>query len=88
MTSRQRPGQALRLAVYTRAKFRCEGCGWAPPIPAGWTPRYCLYDLMPNGKTYTLDIDHIVPHSRGGRLTLDNSQALCSGCNSRKGARS
>lgn len=34
------------------------------------------------------DGDHIVPWSSGGPTTLDNLQALCRGCNSRKGNRS
>jgi 5-methylcytosine-specific restriction endonuclease McrA len=82
---RQRPTPALRLAVYTRAGFKCQGCGWAPPVPVPYNPRYCLADVMPNGRTYTLDVDHVIPYSAGGRLTLDNTQALCTGCNNRKG---
>lgn len=33
-----------------------------------------------------MQADHIIPHSRGGRTTLDNAQALCRECNARKGA--
>lgn len=34
-----------------------------------------------------LQVDHIVPHSRGGPTTLDNLQTLCQKCNSSKGAK-
>jgi hypothetical protein len=32
-------------------------------------------------------VDHIRPHSRGGRTQLDNAALMCHGCNSRKGNR-
>ena len=31
--------------------------------------------------------DHITPHSRGGKTTIENGQVLCSGCNLSKGAK-
>jgi 5-methylcytosine-specific restriction endonuclease McrA len=84
---RQRPTPRFRLAVYARAGFRCQGCGWRPDdAPPGYDGRYCLSGTGPRGKTYTLDVDHVVSHHNGGRLTIDNTQALCTGCNSRKGA--
>ena len=36
-------------------------------------------------KELPLDIDHIVPRSRGGKNELGNLQALCSKCNRTKG---
>lgn len=40
------------------------------------------------GSRKNLTIDHIYPESKGGKLTMENSQTLCKPCNSRKGARS
>jgi hypothetical protein len=34
-----------------------------------------------------LCVDHVVPESAGGLATLENLQALCRSCNSKKGAR-
>jgi len=44
------------------------------------TCRYC-------GATNRLEIDHIIPLSRGGSNELDNLQILCRYCNSRKWAK-
>ena len=39
-------------------------------------------------KDRALDVDHIVPHSKGGPSTFENLQILCSKCNRAKGNRS
>ena len=45
----------------------------------GWACVYC-------GSTDELEIDHIVPFSRGGACSADNAQVLCGPCNRAKGA--
>ena len=39
-------------------------------------------------KERMLDVDHILPHSKGGPSTFENLQVLCSKCNRAKGNRS
>lgn len=38
------------------------------------------------GSADELEIDHVIPFSRGGACTVDNAQVLCGPCNRRKGA--
>jgi hypothetical protein len=46
----------------------------------GYRCRWC-------GSPYDLELDHIVPFSKGGACDLSNLQTLCSDCNKRKGAK-
>ncbi len=46
----------------------------------GYRCRWC-------GSPYDLELDHIVPFSKGGACDLSNLQTLCSTCNKRKGAK-
>ena len=39
------------------------------------------------GSTESIQVDHIVPLSRGGRHSIGNLQPLCSRCNQSKGAK-
>lgn len=45
----------------------------------GWACVWC-------GSTDELQIDHVVPFSRGGACSVDNVAVLCGPCNRRKGA--
>ena len=53
---------------------------WAVWERDNFTCKHC-------GSRKNLTIDHIVPESKGGKMTMENAQTLCKSCNSRKGAR-
>ena len=53
---------------------------WAVWERDNFTCKHC-------GSRKNLTIDHIVPESKGGKMTMENAQTLCRSCNSRKGAR-
>ncbi|MFA4858654.1 MAG: HNH endonuclease [Candidatus Margulisiibacteriota bacterium] len=55
----------IRLEVLDRDSFRRKFCGRSPATDLGTR----------------LHIDHIVPHSKGGKNTLGNLQTLCQECN-------
>lgn len=53
---------------------------WAVWERDNFTCKHC-------GARQNLSVDHIIPESKGGELTMENTQTLCKSCNSRKGAR-
>lgn len=63
------------MAVFRRAKWRCQICGCS-------TPRETL-SIQPRPLNRPT-IDHIVPLARGGAHTRANVQCACLRCNSRK----
>ena len=58
--------------VFNRDGHRCCGCG-------------CVVVQSKTWRTDMATIDHIVPISKGGGNTYNNTQTLCSMCNARKG---
>jgi 5-methylcytosine-specific restriction endonuclease McrA len=46
-----------------------------------------LLDYKVGRQPHSAEADHIVPHSLGGRDTLDNGTVLCRRCNQSKGNR-
>lgn len=58
----------LRFTVMKRDNFKCCMCGRSPATTLG----------------LELQIDHIIPWSKGGETTIDNLQTLCTDCNSGK----
>src|SRR5688572_15317832 len=62
------PGMALRFGIMKRDKFKCVLCGRSPA-------KYPALEL---------EIDHIIPWSKGGETVKENLQTLCSECNNGK----
>ncbi len=59
----------LRWRILERDRFRCSACG--------------VDATSSNG--VRIDVDHIVPVSKGGKTTPANLRTLCSDCNNGKG---
>lgn len=57
-----------RFLTLQRDNFRCRACGRSP-------------STTPNTR---LEVDHILPYSKGGETVLENLQALCTQCNAGK----
>lgn len=55
----------LRFLVMQRDGFRCCVCGSSPA----------------KGHVVRLQVDHVLPWSKGGKTTFDNLQTLCEACN-------
>ena len=55
----------LRYQVLKRDHFACRACGASPA----------------KDPSVELQIDHIIPWSKGGQTELENLQTLCSKCN-------
>ncbi len=62
------PGMTLRFAIMKRDKFKCVLCGRSPA----------------KDPAVELEIDHIIPWSKGGETVLENLQTLCTECNNGK----
>lgn len=79
--SRSGPLASDRVRDYSRSFPK----SWVPEILARSSHRcaLCAADL----RSEPYHIDHIIPFSRGGKSVFENLQALCAGCNLRKGNR-
>jgi hypothetical protein len=64
------PSLALRFLVLRRDNFCCVACGRSPATVAG----------------LVLEIDHLIPWSKGGETLAANLRTLCFDCNRGKGA--
>jgi hypothetical protein len=61
--------ERLRFRILLRDGFRCQTCGGSPVKEAG----------------IDLDVDHIIPWSKGGETIPENLQTKCKRCNLGKG---
>jgi HNH endonuclease len=59
----------LKLKVLKRDKYKCKICNNSPAL----------------NSHIKLEIDHIIPFSKGGSDKIDNLQVLCNICNHKKG---
>lgn len=59
------PSLTVRFMVFKRDKFSCSACGRQPLTTPG----------------LELEVDHIIPWSKGGETVLNNLQTLCFDCN-------
>lgn len=68
-----------RFEIYTKYNFRCNYCDMYFSPPVDWDKKKAIH----NGLMF-LEIDHIIPLSKGGADTIENKQALCQQCNNIK----
>jgi 5-methylcytosine-specific restriction endonuclease McrA len=74
---KRRPiSEGLRYDVFARANFRCEACGASPKDKD-----------KDKDEEVRLEVDHIIPVSKGGSSAFNNLQALCRACNLGKAAK-
>lgn len=69
-------GKVNPFAVFARDGWKCKACGVD-------TPR----DKRGMTSNDAPELDHIVPLSKGGAHSYENTQCLCRGCNRSKGAK-
>ncbi|RZU52409.1 5-methylcytosine-specific restriction endonuclease McrA [Krasilnikovia cinnamomea] len=75
--------RVVRLIAYVVTRWRYgRGPGWSRPGVLARDKRRCGYC---GGAAST--IDHVLPRSRGGANTWQNTVAACGPCNQRKGDR-
>lgn len=68
-----------RHFIYSKYKFICFYCKRKFKKPNDWDCKSAIHD----GEMF-LELDHIIPLSKGGKDTIENKQALCQSCNNKK----
>lgn len=64
-----------RKNIFERDDYTCQYCGVKPP-----SKRQALKWM----EEHSLNLDHVVPRSKGGKTTWDNIVSSCYKCNSKK----
>jgi 5-methylcytosine-specific restriction endonuclease McrA len=73
----------LRLVYLVRRIYR-KAVTWSKKNVMIRDDFKCVYC----GANYNLNIDHVIPQSKGGKNTFENTVTSCVNCNNRKGDRS
>ena len=68
-----------RFHIYEKDNYQCVYCKIKFDIPENWNKKSAIH----NGKMF-LEIDHIIPLSKGGSDNIENKQSLCQVCNNIK----
>jgi|AntRauTorckE6833_2_1112554.scaffolds.fasta_scaffold00027_22 5-methylcytosine-specific restriction endonuclease McrA len=75
-----------RLQTFYHKGVKCVECGHVgTQIGHGLDKAGNIHIDIYDDNLYPLNVDHIIPKSKGGANHIDNYQPMCYGCNNKKG---